>query len=131
MGEGKDVAKKQLSKSDRALAERYATEEPPLSRKARVRIVELLAEFDPRQLANGAMYRLSRRAPDIESFAEAAPRILRREFGQEIEVDPSKVKQFCLNAEVYELVGFCLALRRTCEISNRAHWPHPAHPPLL
>lgn len=101
------VKKKKPSKSEQEMVRRYTEKEPPLSRKARVRIGELLAEYEPQQLVAGsAMYQIrGRHRPRIESFGEAAPRILRREFGQEIDLNPSRLREFCLEGEVFEVCG--------------------------
>ena len=102
------ATRKRPSKQDQERAQRIAENEPVLSRKARVRIGELLAEFEPTNLVAGSiLYQVRGRysSPRIESFGEAAPRILRREFGQEIDVVPSKLRDFCLKAEVVDTLG--------------------------
>ena len=106
------VARRKPSKQDLKAARRLAENEPKLSRRARVRLGELVAEFEPQRLVAGSMLYEVRggatHGPEIESFGEAAPRILRRTFGQEIVLDPSKLKTFCLEGQVVDIVGFLM-----------------------
>jgi hypothetical protein len=92
---------------------RPAENEPQLSRPARIRLAELLLEYEPRELVGDSiLYQMhggSRHGPRIESFCEAAPRILRRSFGQELQADLSTVETFCLGAHAEEVVGFLMA----------------------
>lgn len=104
------MAKRKLSKRDWATAQRLTDKEPMLSRKARVRLGEVLAAFEPHLLVGASpLYRMQGRGVPIESFSEAAPRILRRAFGQELTTNPSKLTQFCLKAEAFELVGVLMS----------------------
>ena len=104
------MVKSKLSKRDAATAQRLADNEPILSRKARVRLGELLTAFEPPRLVDESpLYRGRGRDSRIESFSEASPRILRRRFGQELETDASNLTEFCLNAKAFEVVGMLMS----------------------
>lgn len=104
---------RKLSKQEEKAVRALAANEPEVSRKARVRLGELLAEFEPQRLASGnPLYEVhggGRRGPRIEMFAEAAPRILRRVFGQEIEIVKLDLRQFCIDAGVVDVLGLLSA----------------------
>jgi hypothetical protein len=76
-----------------------------LSSKARVRLAEVFETFQtrPKSRIGVVLSHRDRYGPHVESLGEAAARILRREFGEELDVDDLDLKGFCLRAPALQL----------------------------